>query len=159
MNGRNPAASLQRLQQQQQQQQQQQRTLESLAADSLPRTTVAFADKADDGSSYSGGDSNPLPLLQHLQEVELPATRLPNGSGAAVAGSSSAGDTCSDDSVDGSRVTVVQPTVAAVADEVGTCSLRHQSAATAATSCALSPCTLGAAARIFTEVCCITRIT
>lgn len=117
MNGRTPPASLQ-------QQQRRQRVLDSLAANSIPRTTVAVADKADDASSSSSADGTPLSLLQHLQEVESPAPMLPNGGaapvgGSAVAGVSSAGDTCSDESVDGSRVAAVEPTVAAVADEVG----------------------------------------
>lgn len=125
MNGRTPPASLQ---------QQRQSALESLAANSIPRsTTVAVADKADGASSSSTADGIPLPLLQHLQEVESPAPTLPNGGaaavlGSAVAGGSSAGNTCSDESVDGSRVAGVEPTVAAVADEVGVCSPIHQPA-------------------------------
>lgn len=118
MNGRSPAAAL--------------RTPSAGAAPlALPRTAVAVADAAyDDASSTTSLDGTVQPLLQNLQELPTPpaAAKLANGrdcngAGAAVAGSSAAGNASSDASVDGSRVAAVQPSIAAVADEVGTCCL------------------------------------
>jgi hypothetical protein len=129
MNGRSPAAALRTLQQQE--------GLSSAGAAplALPRTAVAVADAAfDDASSTTSLDGPEQPLLQNLQELPTPApaAKLANGreakgapavaaaaaGGVAVAGSSAGGDACSEESVDGSRVAAVQPSVAAVADEV-----------------------------------------
>lgn len=121
MNGRRPAAALRELQQQERQQ-----------LGMHPRTAVAVADAAedDDSSSVSSMDGTPQPLLHTLQEVSGPAGAVANGEAAAGAangavsvrstsgsGRASDGDG-SDESLDGSRTTSVQPSVAPVADEV-----------------------------------------
>jgi hypothetical protein len=126
MNGRSPAAALRQLQQQGM-------SHDPRAAPSLqpaaPRTMIASADAAqDDASSVSSADGTPQPLLHNLQEVHTPADKLQNGTstggaaatvaGSAGAGRSAAGDAYSDESMDGSCSAVVQPSVAAVADEV-----------------------------------------
>lgn len=129
MNGRNPTAALRHLQQQEGMPHGPQAALSLKPA--VPCTTVAVADAAqDDASSVSSAGGTPQPLLQTLQEVDTPAGKLQNGTAAhgaaaavarsAVAGSSAAGDAYSDESVDGSCSAVVQPSVAAVADEVRT---------------------------------------
>lgn len=128
MNGRSPTAAMRELQQQEGLQP---RSLAPLSLQpGLQRTTVAVADAAeDDASSANSIDGLPQPLLQNLQEVDAHSAKLPNGTsaagvaaaggvGSAVTGSSAGGDAYSDESVDGSRVAGVDPTVATVADEV-----------------------------------------
>jgi hypothetical protein len=124
MNGRRPAAALQELQQQECQQ------LHMPPA--VPRTAVAAPDASgdDDSSSVSSMDGTPQPLLHTLQEVSGPASRAANGAAAAgtkngavslrstsAAGRGTDGDS-SDESLDGSVATSVQPSVAVIADEV-----------------------------------------
>lgn len=132
MNGRRPAAALQELQQQDGQHLLMPPGAQLTAA--APHTAVAVADAArdDDSSSTSSVDGTPRPLLHTLQDVSGPTGRVANGAAAvgAAYGTTSLrsiseagratttdGDS-SDESLDGSRTTSVQPSVAAIADEV-----------------------------------------